>query len=192
MAPSSATAKTPNTTSSGAPEKVISGTKFPSRRPTQALRRVPVRPRFQQNSPDLRPTTTYHYRLVASNSVGATVSSNEESFNTPPAPPLVNNESASDVHSESAKLSANINPGGAATTYHFEYGTASCASNPCTSTPNGELIAGLKLCRRQRTAQRPHAGHHLSLPDRRHKLIGNHRRPRSDLHHLPIPRLVQR
>jgi hypothetical protein len=91
----------------------------------------------------LRPATAYNYRLVASNKVGATVSSNEESFNTPPAPPLVN-ESASDVHSESAKLSANINPGGAATTYHFEYGTASCASNPCVSTPSGELPAGLK------------------------------------------------
>ena len=89
---------------------------------------------------ELLPATNYYYRVVASNSFGATVS-NEEHLLTPPGPPLVN-ASVSDVHSESALLHAKINPQGANTTYHFEYGTADCSSSPCESTPMAEVKAG--------------------------------------------------
>jgi hypothetical protein len=61
-------------------------------------------------------------------------------FTTPPNAPLVE-QWVTTVHSDSVVLHANINPGGGLTTYHFEWGTAACASSSCTSspTPEGEL-----------------------------------------------------
>ena len=46
--------------------------------------------------------------------------------------------------STSELLEAQVNPNGADTTYHFEYGSADCASNPCTSVPvpDAEIGAG--------------------------------------------------
>ena len=81
----------------------------------------------------LDPVTNYHYRIVASNRFGTTYG-NDQPFTTLPSAPLVRG-SVSDVHSDTAVLHADINPGGGDTTYHFEYGTAPCSSNPCTSIP---------------------------------------------------------
>jgi hypothetical protein len=55
--------------------------------------------------------------------------------------PTISSTSVSAVTTKAALLEAEINPEGEATTYHFEYGTADCASNPCTSTPvpNGNV-----------------------------------------------------
>ena len=36
---------------------------------------------------------------------------------------------------ESRKLTGTVNPNNSPTTYWFEYGTADCSSNPCTSSP---------------------------------------------------------
>jgi DNA-binding beta-propeller fold protein YncE len=46
--------------------------------------------------------------------------------------------------SNATKLEAQLDPEGAETHYHFEYGSASCASEPaaCTSTPSTSLPAG--------------------------------------------------
>lgn len=56
--------------------------------------------------------------------------------------PTVVSTSASTVTSKAVLLEAEINPGGEATTYHFEYGLADCASNPCTSTPSANVGSG--------------------------------------------------
>jgi WD40-like Beta Propeller Repeat len=60
------------------------------------------------------------------------------------AAPTISSTSVSSVTTKSALLEAAINPGGEATTYHFEYGPADCASNPCTSVPvpNGNVGSG--------------------------------------------------
>jgi WD40-like Beta Propeller Repeat len=51
------------------------------------------------------------------------------------ATPTVTDDFVSAVTTKSAVLHAAVNPEGGATAYHFEYGTANCASNPCTSVP---------------------------------------------------------
>ncbi len=53
-------------------------------------------------------------------------------------PPLVKSTSFSAVTTNSAILEAVIDPNGKATKYHFEYGPADCASNPCTSVPTND------------------------------------------------------
>jgi len=60
------------------------------------------------------------------------------------AAPTISSTSVSAVTSKAALLEAAINPEGEATTYHFEYGTADCSSNPCTSAPipNGNVGSG--------------------------------------------------
>ncbi len=83
---------------------------------------------------DLEPLTTYHYRVVASNSVGTTFGT-DQTLTTLASAPLLEGGSVSDVHSDSAALHAVINPANAETTYHFEYGLAACSANPCASAP---------------------------------------------------------
>ena len=83
---------------------------------------------------DLEPLTTYHYRLVASNSVGTSFGG-DQTFTTMASAPLLEGESVSNVHSDSAVLHAVINPANAETVYHFEYGLADCSANPCASSP---------------------------------------------------------
>ena len=88
----------------------------------------------------LEPATTYHFRVVASNSVGSSIG-NDQEFTTPFTAPQVS-VVASSVHSDSAEFQAGVNPRGLETTYQFEYGLADCESNPCTSTPVGNAGAG--------------------------------------------------
>ena len=66
--------------------------------------------------------TTYHYRLVAKNRNGSNAGA-DETFTT--KGPEIVEESASKVASTSATLNATINPGGAETSYFFEYSTSS-------------------------------------------------------------------
>ena len=81
----------------------------------------------------LTPGTLYHFRLEATNS-NATSFGSDQTFFTP-APPAINGESPTDVSASGATLSAFVNPDGADTTYHFEYGTADCSTSACTSVP---------------------------------------------------------
>jgi hypothetical protein len=68
----------------------------------------------------LSPNHTYHYRIVATNSIN-TVAGADQSFTTP-STPLIDAFSSSNVTAISADLNATINPLGFDTTYHFEYG----------------------------------------------------------------------
>jgi hypothetical protein len=75
----------------------------------------------------LAANTTYHYRLVATNGSGTTTGA-DHAFKTTPAPPapgapVVATGGAKAVTSTSATLTGTVNPGGQATTYHFQYGT---------------------------------------------------------------------
>jgi hypothetical protein len=88
----------------------------------------------------LNPNTTYHYRIVASNAIGKT-EADDRAFTTAKSAPLAR-EFASDVHSESALLNAEINPGGEATAYHFEYGPDDCTATPCTTVPVPDVAIG--------------------------------------------------
>jgi hypothetical protein len=75
----------------------------------------------------LKPVTRYHYRVVADN--GSVSKSADLSFRTKPLLPE-SRGTVSDVHSEQLILHAQVNPGGADTTYNFEYGLEQCSEIP--------------------------------------------------------------
>ena len=87
----------------------------------------------------LQPGAAYEVSLVAVNA-GAQASAGPESFSTPTAAPGVSGFSAVPLSTE-ATLKGQVNPGGLATTYHFDYGTGSGYghSTASKSIPAGSL-----------------------------------------------------
>ncbi len=79
----------------------------------------------------LQPGVTYHYRLAITNESGTTYGPDEE-LSTPAIAPAVISESVAGVTSNDATLEAEINPGGAETTYQFQI-----AKSPACLPPPG-------------------------------------------------------
>jgi hypothetical protein len=74
-----------------------------------------------QTISNLQSGRTYHYRLVAENSLGTT---NGPDMTVKAArTPAIDGVYTTNVSATSADLNARINPSGSDTTYHFEYGT---------------------------------------------------------------------
>ena len=73
----------------------------------------------------LTPSTTYHFRVVATNDAGVTRGA-DQTFRTtsPPARPGVGSDPAADVTLDAATLQARVDPNRQATSYLFEYGTS--------------------------------------------------------------------
>ncbi len=71
----------------------------------------------------LQPNTTYHYRLVAVGANGPSYGE-DETFETPPATPALDNQSISALTQTTVTLNASINPNNQETTYQFEFGTS--------------------------------------------------------------------
>lgn len=98
------------------------------------------------NVTGLRSGTTYHYRLVATNTSGTTVGS-DQTFATsgaPPPPPkqpppTVSTRAATGVGTSGATARGTVNPRGAKTTYYFQLGLT--AAYGAQSTPKS-LSAG--------------------------------------------------
>jgi hypothetical protein len=92
----------------------------------------------------LEANTVYHYRLVATDKFGATDGA-DATFTTP-GPPTVLSESSEVISTEkfgqtNATLQGQVNPGGFASTYRFEYGeTTAYGTN--TPIPDGEIGSG--------------------------------------------------
>jgi hypothetical protein len=79
----------------------------------------------------LTASTTYHFRVVASNTAGSTMGA-DRTFTTltPTGPPVVITRAATNVTPSSAMLNGSLDPHGLSTTVHFQYGTtASYGSN---------------------------------------------------------------
>lgn len=84
----------------------------------------------------LLPNTTYQVRLLAENEGGeATSALPNPTFTTDAVAPLVEATNATQVLTGSAQLNGRIDPNNSQTTYYFEWGSADCAANPCTSVP---------------------------------------------------------
>jgi hypothetical protein len=75
----------------------------------------------------LDPATEYHFRLLAKNANG-TESGADAEFKTS-SPPVITDETAEGVGTVDAKLRAQVNPEGFATTYRFEWGTDASYGN---------------------------------------------------------------
>ena len=85
----------------------------------------------------LLPHVTYTFCLRAHHE-SEVVTSTPVTFSTPATPPVIESESSfsTEVTSNSATLHAEVNPGGAATTYHFEYGTSSVSEHSTPESPS--------------------------------------------------------
>jgi hypothetical protein len=81
--------------------------------------------------------TTYHYRLVATNSAGAARGA-DGIFTTPTAPVAVTG-SATSITVSSATLNGSVDANGRATTWYFEYGTSTSygSRTPAKSAGSG-------------------------------------------------------
>ncbi|HEY1719189.1 MAG TPA: Ig-like domain-containing protein, partial [Verrucomicrobiae bacterium] len=97
----------------------------------------------------LAPNTTYHFRIVASNSGGTSFGS-DVTFTTSAQAPIAQTQAASLITGSSATLNSYVDPSGATTTIYFQYGlTASYGSttisgNIGTTAGNyGTSISGL-------------------------------------------------
>ena len=129
----------------------------------------------------LEGNTPYEIRFAATRPLGLPTSySAPETFTTSPTPPSIESSSSSTVTVNSADLQGLVNPHGADTTVHFEYGTTPSYGQ---RTPDVDIGSAL-------TAQ-PVQAHVEGLdpvvyhfqPDR-DKRDRDHHQPRSDLHVL--------
>lgn len=101
----------------------------------EAAGRVPVSVPLSE----LRPDTTYYYRLQATNSNGAS-SSETEQFTTPG--PCLCGESATSVTATSVTLDATINPNTSPTSYYFQYGRGGQYEAEAPVAPGAGLGSG--------------------------------------------------
>jgi hypothetical protein len=83
-------------------------------------------------------STTYHFRVVATNSLGSTVGT-DATFTTAKVPPTATTGQPSAVKDTSAVVNATVNPSGKATTYAFQYGPT---TNYGLQTPTTAARAG--------------------------------------------------
>ena len=67
--------------------------------------------------------TTYHYRLIASNSAGTTDGADQTFTTSAAAAPAVTTGAAGSIQQHSANVNGHVNANGASTTYWFQYGT---------------------------------------------------------------------
>ena len=83
----------------------------------------------------LSPNTTYHFKIAGGQDLTFKTLPN-------PTPPLVSDQHASAVTTDSAHFAGKINPHGAATTYYFQYGRSSSYGNRTTelTVPAGDPV----------------------------------------------------
>jgi DNA-binding beta-propeller fold protein YncE len=91
----------------------------------------------------LQPDTTYHYRLEATNTSGTNPGevAQDGEFTTP-GPPVILNDSSSNVASASATLNAGIELHRVSTTYYFQYGTSTGYGADVPASPGVPLGSG--------------------------------------------------
>jgi uncharacterized delta-60 repeat protein len=85
----------------------------------------------------LSPNTIYHYRLVATNSVGTTLGGDLTLQTMPVTPPTVTTLPANSVTTIGATLSGAVNPNGATTGAWFDYGLTTSYGNSSVITKVG-------------------------------------------------------
>lgn len=87
----------------------------------------------------LPPGTLYHYRAVANNNAGSSAGT-DLTFATLAVAPTVITQPATGITPSTAMLNGSVNPGGATTTWYFEYGTT---TNYGTFSPTNTMVAGV-------------------------------------------------
>ncbi len=87
----------------------------------------------------LSATSTYHFRVVAVNSLG-TADGPDQTFTTAtPQAPVVENETAVNVTASEAEMQASVNPEFADTHYYFEYGPTEAYGTQVPAPPGTDI-----------------------------------------------------
>jgi phosphodiesterase/alkaline phosphatase D-like protein len=84
----------------------------------------------------LTPNTTYYFRVTATNANG-TVYGSQGQFTTPPKPPAASVSAPTGLSTTAATLNGTVNPGGASTSWQFDYGVGNYGS-----TASGSALTG--------------------------------------------------
>jgi hypothetical protein len=106
----------------------------------------------------LQPGTLYHFRVSAENGTEGPQTGADGMFITAPGTPA----SASEVTTRKATLTGTINPHGAATTYHFNYGPSS-AYGASTPELNGGSANGEQAVSEHITGLSPSTTYHVQV-----------------------------
>src|SRR5262249_59282920 len=97
--------------------------------------RGPRRGPVQRSAELLRPNSSYHFRVSATNA-GGTSKGEDETLKPLPNPPTVVSEPASSITQASATLNASVNPnGGEVSECKLEYGTTNSYGSSASCTP---------------------------------------------------------
>ena len=108
----------------------------------------------------LKPGTTYHYRLVATNGSGTRTGSDRTFATT--GPPLVTTSAAQGVGPTSATAVGSVDPLGRATTWYVEYGTSTSYGSK-TSTMSAGSRAGSRSVSVSLSGLTPSTTYHYRL-----------------------------
>ncbi len=93
----------------------------------------------------LDPNTTYHYRIVGSNSSGSILGV-DGSFTTDAAPPVVGSSAvASAITPTSVRVHGSVDPNHSATNFYVEYGTTSSYGSVTVAEPAGDSPADTEV-----------------------------------------------
>jgi len=90
----------------------------------------------------LTSSTTYYFRIVATNSHGTTYGANQVFSTT--GKPTVETKPATSVYETGATLNGIVNPRGSETKYYFEYGTSESYGSKTTEVSAGSGITNLE------------------------------------------------
>jgi phosphodiesterase/alkaline phosphatase D-like protein len=93
----------------------------------------------------LSPNIVYHYRIEATDAWGTSYGADQTfttTGGTQSSPPAVATGSASGVGADSATVAGTVNPNGAATTYHFDYGTSTNYTSQAPAPPGPSAGSG--------------------------------------------------
>jgi len=136
------------------------GTSYGAKTPTRSLGSGTSAVNVAASLTGLRRTTTYHYRLVATNASGTTVGG-DRVFSTSLAP-SVRTGAAQNAGATTATLTGAVDRRGRATNWYFEYGTTTRygARTPTRAVPSG---SGARSVRASLTRLTPGTTYHYRL-----------------------------
>ncbi len=138
-----------------------------------------------QPAEGLIPGTTYHYRLDATNSSGLIEEGEDRTFTTLPEEPRVEEETVSNITTESAIFDGTVKPGNGATTYHFIYGTTAAYGNVLPNVGIGAGFAPVAVEQSSGPALEPNTLYHFALVA--HNASGTATGPDQTFRTLPAP-----